>query len=88
MPSNYVSSIFPLIPLHQLPILPPRIKARAFLSRKVMMAVDGGVGVHAEEDDEQVEEGAFLLGRAGVLRSEVVVEATNITDADGVLVVS
>lgn len=52
------------------------------------MAVDGGVGVHAEEDDEQVEEGAFLLGRAGVLRSEVVVEATNIADADGVLVVA
>ena len=39
-----------------------------------MMAVDGGVGIHAEEDDEQVEEGAFLLGRAGVLRSEVMVE--------------
>ena len=38
------------------------------------MAVDGGVGVHAEEDDEQVEEGAFLLGRSRVLRSEIVVE--------------
>lgn len=52
-----------------------------------MMAVDGGVGVHAKEDDEQVVEGAFLFGRAGVLRSEVVVEATHIADADGVLVV-
>lgn len=53
-----------------------------------MMAVDGGMGVHAEEDDEQVEEGAFLLGRAGVLRSEVVIEATHIADTDGVLIVA
>ena len=82
-----VFSVFPLIPLHQLPILPPRIKARAILSRKFTMAVDGGMGVHAEEDDKQVEEGTFLLGRASVLRSEVVVEATHIADADGVLVV-
>ena len=52
------------------------------------MAVDGGVGVHAEEDDEQIEEGAFLLRRACVLRSEVMVEATHIADADGVLVVA
>lgn len=39
-----------------------------------MMAVDGGVGIHAEEDDEQVEEGAFLLRCSRVLRSEIVVE--------------
>lgn len=52
------------------------------------MAVDGGVGVHAEENDEQVEEGAFLLRRSRVLRSEVVVEATHIADADGVLIVA
>ena len=52
------------------------------------MAEDAGIGVGLLQATEQAQQGAFLLGRAGVGGIAVFVQTAFITDAERVLVVA
>ena len=54
---------------------------------KVTMANDLGLGVTLLQIPEQEPEGCLLLGRAGVGIASLVIQATDIADADGMFIV-
>ena len=54
---------------------------------EVTMANDLGLGVTFLQFSEQEPEGCLLLGRAGVGITTFVIQASDVTDANGILVV-
>ena len=54
---------------------------------KVTMANDLGLGVNLLQIPKQEPEGCLLLGRAGVGITTFVIQASDVTDANGMLVV-
>jgi len=55
---------------------------------EVAMAEDAGIGVGLLQATEQAQQGAFLLGRAGVVGVAMLVEPTFVADTERVLVVA
>ena len=55
---------------------------------EVAVAEDAGIGMGFLQATEQVQQGAFLAGRAGVGGVAMLVEATFVTDTERVLVVA